>query len=130
MNTILNISAYQFVTLPDAAALRDTLQQRALDLQLKGTILLAEEGINLFLAGPAAAVRGFVAQLREDPRFADLAAEGKLVRRPALQEDAGQGQAGDHPHEPPGDPARRGRFGRPCASGERRHPQALAGPGA
>ena len=73
MTTILNISAYKFVTLPDAEALRDTLMARAKDLQLKGTILLAEEGINLFLAGPTLAVRNFVAQLQQDPRFADLA---------------------------------------------------------
>ena len=39
---------------------------------LKGTILLAEEGINLFLAGSADAVRGFVAQLQQDSRFADV----------------------------------------------------------
>jgi len=72
VNTILNISAYQFVTLADAPVLRDTLHQRALAQQLKGTILLAEEGINLFLAGPAGAVRGFVDELREDPRFAGI----------------------------------------------------------
>ena len=72
MNTILNISAYKFVPLPDAAELRSLLQERALTLQLKGTILLAEEGINLFLAGGGAAVRGFVAQLQADARFADV----------------------------------------------------------
>lgn len=72
MNTILNISAYKFVPLPDAQNLRETLHQRALDLQLKGTILLAEEGINLFLAASASAVHGFIDGLREDPRFADL----------------------------------------------------------
>jgi UPF0176 protein len=70
---VLNISAYKFVPVPDAEALRETLLARAKDLQLKGTILLAEEGINLFLAGPAPAVRDFVAQLQQDPRFADLA---------------------------------------------------------
>ena len=73
MNTILNISAYKFVPLPDAPALRDALLALALSLPLKGTILLAEEGINLFLAGPADAVRGFVTQLQADARFADLA---------------------------------------------------------
>jgi UPF0176 protein len=73
VNTILNISAYKFVPLPDAPALRDTLHAWALALELKGTILLAVEGINLFLAGPASAVRGFVAQLHQDPRFADIA---------------------------------------------------------
>jgi UPF0176 protein len=73
VNTTLNISAYKFVALPDAAALHPLLHERALSLQLKGTILLAEEGINLFLAGPAEAVRGFVTQLQADARFADLA---------------------------------------------------------
>ena len=73
MNSILNISSYKFVPLPDAAALREVLRERAQALQLKGTILLAEEGINLFLAGPAGAVREFVAQLKTDARFADMA---------------------------------------------------------
>ena len=73
MTTTLNISAYKFVPLPDVNALRDSLLARATALQLKGTILLAEEGINLFLAGPAPAVQRFLAQLRQDARFADLA---------------------------------------------------------
>lgn len=72
MNTTLNISAYKFVALPDAAELRTALLERALGLQLKGTILLASEGINLFLAGSGAAVRGFVAQLQADARFGDI----------------------------------------------------------
>ena len=73
MNSVLNISAYKFVPLPDAEALRLLLLERAQALALKGTILLAEEGVNLFLAGPADAVRGFVAQLHQDARFADIA---------------------------------------------------------
>ena len=72
MNTILNISTYKFVPLPDAAALREVLLERALARKLKGTILLAEEGINMFLAGPADDVRGFVAELHTDARFADI----------------------------------------------------------
>ncbi|MEK9804112.1 MAG: sulfurtransferase [Curvibacter sp.] len=73
MTRILNISAYKFVPLPDAPALREQLQARGLALALKGTVLLAEEGINLFLAGTETAVREFVARLRQDERFADLA---------------------------------------------------------
>jgi UPF0176 protein len=72
VNTTLNISAYKFVALPDAAELRTGLLERALGLQLKGTILLASEGINLFLAGRGDAVRGFVAQLQADARFDDI----------------------------------------------------------
>ncbi len=73
MNSILNISTYKFTPLADTTALRDELEARALALALKGTILLAEEGINLFLAGPAQDVRAFVAQLQTDARFADIA---------------------------------------------------------
>lgn len=69
---VLNVSCYKFVPLPDAAPLRDLLQARAVAAGLKGTILLAGEGINFFLAGTAAAVRGFVSALKKDERFADL----------------------------------------------------------
>lgn len=73
MNQILNISCYKFVALPDAQDLRQPCLDNALARQLKGTILIAEEGINFFLAGSANDVRGFVDWLRSDARFADLA---------------------------------------------------------
>ncbi|MFN3860521.1 MAG: sulfurtransferase [Roseateles sp.] len=70
---ILNISCYLFVSLTDTAALRERLHARAEALGLKGTVLIAEEGINLFLAGAADAVNTWVTELRADPRFAALA---------------------------------------------------------
>ena len=72
MASVLNISAYLFTRIDDREALRPVLRARAESAGLKGTILLAEEGINLFLAGEPDAVRGFVAHLRTDPRFAAL----------------------------------------------------------
>lgn len=75
MNNVLNVSAYKFVPLPDAAQLRAPLLERARALGVKGSILLAEEGINLFLAGAAEAVRALLAHLRADPRLADLQAK-------------------------------------------------------
>ncbi|MBV8603707.1 MAG: sulfurtransferase [Pelomonas sp.] len=69
---ILNLSAYKFVRLDDAPALREHLCKAAAALGLKGTILLAEEGINLFLAAAEAPLREFVAVLHADARFADL----------------------------------------------------------
>ena len=72
MNTILNISCYKFVALPDAADLRQPCLDQALARELKGTILIAEEGINFFLAGSDQNVRSFVDWLRLDPRLADL----------------------------------------------------------
>ena len=72
MPSVLNISAYLFTAIADPSALRPVLRERAADADLKGTIILADEGINLFLAGSPAEVRGFVAHLRTDARFADL----------------------------------------------------------
>jgi UPF0176 protein len=57
MSPVLNIAAYQFASLSGLPTLRDQLRERCEAAGLKGTILLAPEGINLFLAGDAAAVR-------------------------------------------------------------------------
>lgn len=73
MNAVLNISAYLFVPLDDLQGLRERIHAQARGLSLHGTVLLAEEGINLFLAGPPDAVRAMVAWLQQDPRFAKLA---------------------------------------------------------
>ena len=74
MNPVLNISAYRFVALDDTESLRSALERQAHALGLLGTILLASEGINLFLAGAPDAVQAFLRQLRADPRFAGLQA--------------------------------------------------------
>ena len=75
MNSVLNISAYRFVTIDDPQALRESLSGRASSLGLLGTILLAHEGINLFLAGDPGAVHEFLGQLHADERFAGLQAK-------------------------------------------------------
>lgn len=72
MKKVLNVSAYRFVPLADTAALRERLHGQAQALGIRGTVLLAEEGINLFLAGEPAALRGFLAGLAADARFAGL----------------------------------------------------------
>ena len=68
----LNIAAYKFVALNDLPALQCAVLHQAHTAALKGTVLLAEEGINLFLAGGAAQISGFVAWLQADARLADL----------------------------------------------------------
>jgi UPF0176 protein len=70
--SVLNISTYKFVTLNDRESLRPRLQQQCDSLGLKGTILLAPEGINIFLAGEDGVIHGFLDWLHEDPRFADI----------------------------------------------------------
>jgi len=78
---IVNISAYKFVTLDDTGDLRPRFLQRCLDLELKGTILLAPEGINMFLAGSRAAIDGYLAWMRQDARLADIAPKESLSDR-------------------------------------------------
>lgn len=80
MRSVLNISAYRFVPLDDTAALQAGLLAQAAGRALKGTVLLAEEGINLFLAGEAENVRGFLAWLKADARFAALDAKESWSR--------------------------------------------------
>jgi len=68
----LNLSAYAFVPLDHLAERRDALQQRADACGLEGTVLLAEEGINLFVAGLETGVRQWLGELRTDPKLAAL----------------------------------------------------------
>ena len=72
MTQITNIAAYKFVALDRLAERREAMQDKASSLGLKGTILLAEEGVNLFMAGPAPDIDAFLAWLRDDPAFAVL----------------------------------------------------------
>ncbi len=76
--TTLNIAGYRFVHLDDLAALRARLFERACAHRLLGTVLLAEEGINLCLAGAPAAARGWLAELECDPRLAGLDLKSSL----------------------------------------------------
>ena len=69
---LLNIASYRFVPLDDLPALRQRLLDRAEAGALKGTVLLAEEGINFCLAGPAEGVADWLAWLETDPRLAGL----------------------------------------------------------
>lgn len=56
MSNVVNIAAYKFVALGDLPALQAELRALTDALGLKGTILIAPEGINLFLAGAADAI--------------------------------------------------------------------------
>jgi len=68
----LTAAFYKFVELPDFAALKAPLLVHCQAHGVKGTILLAPEGINSTIAGPAAGVHAVLAHLRRDPRLADL----------------------------------------------------------
>lgn len=75
---ILNIAAYKFVPLEDLEPLRTELLDLCKSLELKGTILLAPEGINLFLAGIDTRVEAFLANLTARSAFAGLEVKRSL----------------------------------------------------
>ena len=69
---MLNIAAYRFVELDGLPALRQRLLAGASQAGLKGTVLLAPEGINLVLAGAPDALHGWLQSLHDEPRLARL----------------------------------------------------------
>ncbi len=74
MTAPIRIAAfYKFVPLPDYESLRAPLLRCCLAAPVRGSILLAAEGINATIAGPDSAVDVVLAHLREDARFANLA---------------------------------------------------------
>jgi len=71
---VMSISAYRFVPL-DAGALpsmRDTLRTQARERNIKGSILLGEEGINLSLAGAHEDVESLKTYLATFPQFNNM----------------------------------------------------------
>ena len=69
---IHNIAGYRFVNLEDRDELQTYYRSVCDDLGLKGTILLAPEGINFFLAGTERSAETFVNHLERDARFKNI----------------------------------------------------------
>lgn len=63
---------YKFTRLSNYRDLREPLLDACLRLGVRGTLLLAEEGINGTIAGERVAIDAALAWLRRDPRLADL----------------------------------------------------------
>jgi UPF0176 protein len=72
MSDFLTAALYKFVDLPDFAHMQAPLQAFCEAHDVRGTLLLATEGINGTIAGPPAGVRAVLAHLRADPRLASL----------------------------------------------------------
>ena len=60
---------YQFAALPDFRELREPLRAICAGFELKGSVLLAHEGINGTIAGSEAAIDGLIGQLRDGALF-------------------------------------------------------------
>ncbi|MEY4940660.1 MAG: hypothetical protein RIQ93_2395 [Verrucomicrobiota bacterium] len=72
MASFTNIAAYKFTPLQELERLRGELRRRCLAADLKGTVLLSPEGINLFISGREEKVTVWLEELRGFPGLEDL----------------------------------------------------------
>jgi UPF0176 protein len=81
----VNLAAYKFITINDTAEIRPAYQQICKQLNLKGTIILTPEGINLFLCGLRSETEAFLRWLRSDPRFVDIQVKESFSEKQPFQ---------------------------------------------
>ncbi len=72
MSKIVVAALYKFVSLPDYQELRQPLLDHCLAQGIKGTLLLASEGINGTVAGSRGAIDSLLSYLKADERLATL----------------------------------------------------------
>lgn len=72
MNEIIIAAFYKFVSLEDYETKREPLLAKMHELGIKGTIILASEGINGSFGGSRESMDQYYQVLRQDPRLSDL----------------------------------------------------------
>lgn len=72
MSQVVVCALYKFVALEDFEALREPLLAEMNAQQVRGTLLLAAEGINGTIAGPEAGINAVLAWLKRDARLSEL----------------------------------------------------------
>jgi len=75
MTATVVAALYKFVRLPDFETLRAPLHKVMIDHEVRGTLLLAAEGVNGTIAGSRAGVDAVLDFLRADPRINTLTAK-------------------------------------------------------
>jgi UPF0176 protein len=73
---------YEFVTLDDYAAIKPSLLKFMLDHEVRGTLLLAQEGINGTVAGSRQSIDALLDYLRADARLKDLSFKESYTDNP------------------------------------------------
>ncbi|MEH2290058.1 oxygen-dependent tRNA uridine(34) hydroxylase TrhO [Nostoc sp.] len=84
-NTQVVAALYKFVKLPDFAEKRVPLLSYCQAQSVKGTILLALEGINGTIVGSRQAIDSVLWFLRSDPRLADLESKESYTETPPFE---------------------------------------------
>ena len=69
---VVNIAAYKFAELTGLEKLRDRLRSRCKLSQLRGTIMLSPEGINMFLAGSQQGIDAILKEVKSIDGLSDI----------------------------------------------------------
>lgn len=85
MDKYLVAAFYKFATFPDFEEKRQPLIEACNANGVRGSLLLAEEGINGTIAGPEPGVRAVLDYLRTDERFAELEAKESFATAAPFQ---------------------------------------------
>ncbi len=76
---------YKFIELSDLPELKDAWKAECSRLGLKGTILIAPEGINVALAGAQEQIDAFISFVKLDQRFADVIPKISVTKAPPFR---------------------------------------------
>ena len=83
--TYVVAAMYHFVHLPDYSELQSSLLRCCQSNEVKGTLLLAEEGLNGTIAGSRIGIDALTAHLRADSRFAGLKTKESYTHSPPFK---------------------------------------------
>jgi UPF0176 protein len=83
--TLVVATFYKFIQLPDFTQMRHPLLEFCQEQDIKGTILLAPEGINGTVAGSGDRIQDLLAFLRADSRLADLEYKESSAQKPPFE---------------------------------------------
>ena len=85
LSAMISVAAlYHFAPIEAPARRRQPLLDLCLDAGIRGTLLLAEEGINGTIAGPADGIEKVISHLRGWPGFADLEVKYSTASSPGF----------------------------------------------
>jgi UPF0176 protein len=85
MSKIINTSTYRFIELDDLPRLKEHFLMTLHQNELKGTVLLSSEGLNIIVAGSRASVDALYAFLESDQRFVGLDFKESVSDSPPFQ---------------------------------------------
>lgn len=63
---------YKYIPIEDPVALKNSQRELCLKLNLKGRVIIAEEGINATLEGSSQDIEEYIQTMLQDPRFLDI----------------------------------------------------------